>query len=94
MSTNNEPRPRGEHTDRPEHTEIQLGSSFAPLKTLAIAIAAVSAVMGLVTGSVGFAVLFWLATTAGVMFISVPMAIGNHLSSSRRPTGKSNHDRS
>lgn len=90
MNTNNKPRPRADHAD---HTEIQLGSSFAPLKTLAIVIFLVSAVMGLVTGSVGFAVLFWLATTAGVMFISVPMAIGNHLSSSRRPSGSSVQNR-
>lgn len=91
MNTNTEPRPHAQHT---EQTEIQLGSSFAPLKTLAVVIAVVSAVMGLITGSVSFAMLFWLGITAGVMFISVPMAIGNHLSSSRRPTGKSTHDRS
>lgn len=88
MNTNTEPRPHA------QHTEIQLGSSFAPLKTLAVVIAVVSAVMGLITGSVSFALLFWLVITAGVMFLCVPMAIGNHLSRSRRPTGRSPHDRS
>lgn len=93
MNTNNEPRSRADHVDHTEQTEIQLGSSFAPLKTLAIVIALVSAVMGLITGNVSFALLFWLVITAGVMFICVPMAIGNHLSRSGRPTGRSPHDR-
>ncbi|WP_077365877.1 hypothetical protein [Fictibacillus arsenicus] len=60
-----------------------MSTAFKPVKMLVLVATVVAAFMGLVTGSVGFAALLWIVMTPAIMFLAIPMALGNHLSAPR-----------